>query len=115
MTDDVTRQRRIEIAQTIRAQLGGLAFELMTGARHFSALDSGLSFMFPFPVGQPRRVNGCRIILTPMDTYTMEFVKATKKGIETVETCEDIYAENLAQCFRRVTGLETRMPKIVAA
>lgn len=102
------------IAQTILAQLGGSrALTLMLGAKHFSSHNDEGRGALSFKFKGSRKVNYVKIILTVMDTYTVRFGKIGKFDYDIVEQLEDIYCDNLAESFRRVTGLETRVPRIV--
>ena|SRR5579864_587732 len=98
------------VARTILEQLGGRAFLLMTGAKALTAHSDSLSFRFPLnAAGKP---NYCCITLTPADTYTVEFAKCYRRTAMLVSKHTDIYAEDLPALFRRVTGLETRLPRL---
>ena len=99
---------RTRIARTIIDQLGGGRFQVMTGAKNFMALDSGLSFKLPssFAVNG---INYVRVTLTPMDDYTVEFMRVRGLKVTTVNTREGVYCDVLAEVFERVTGLRTRL------
>ena len=95
------------IAATILRQLGGHAFLRMTGARHLVSGHNNLSMRLPWP-----RVNMVMIVLEANDTYTMTFSYIRAGKVREVARHEDVYCDMLAEVFRRVTGLETRMPNI---
>jgi hypothetical protein len=98
------------VATTILEQLGGRRFLAMTGARQLIGSASSLSFTLPGSPGFVQRgINVCRVTLTPMDTYTVEYLRVRGSKVRTVQTCTDIYAENLQECFSRETGLATRL------
>jgi len=98
------------VATTILEQLGGRRFLAMTGATHLAAAGTALLFTLPStPHFVCKGINLVRVTLTPMDTYTVEFWKRTRRGVQDVARCEDIYAENLQECFTRETGLATRL------
>ena len=98
------------VATTILEQLGGRRFLAMTGAKHLVGTETSLGFTLPGTPGFVRQgINRVQITLTPMDTYIVAFCRSTKKGWKEVDRCEDIYAENLQECFTRVTGLATRL------
>jgi len=98
------------VATTILEQLGGRRFLAMTGAKHLVGSADSLSFALPGKAGFVKGgINGCRITLTPMDTYTVDYLRATRSGPQVIESCEDIYAEDLQACFTRVTGLTTHL------
>lgn len=105
------KQHRIQIAEEIIAQLGGKPFAVMTGARQFTALESGLSFRIPWGIAN-HRINHVSVVLEPDDTYTVTFSRIRGMKVTEVTMVEDVYCENLAEIFRDITGLETRMPRI---
>ena len=95
------------VAQTIIQQLGGAGFTAMTGARQYTAIDSGLAFGLPARFAS-QGINKVRIILTPMDTYTVEFWRvgnAPKFHTSKVSSHEDIYFDMLRPLFEKETGL----------
>ena len=94
------------IANTILAQLGGLRFIAMTGAREFVAVDSGLRFRVP---RARDGINLVRIVLEPSDTYAVEFRASRTTSEKLVHRAEDIYAEDLRRVFTDSTGLETNL------
>jgi hypothetical protein len=111
----------IAVAQTIGAQLGGSKFKAMTGAKDFMSLTpkggdaprGGLRFSLPanFAFGGINRVF---IRLNDMDTYDLEFGKATfskTKGsnYKVIESAEGVYAENLREVFTERTGLDVSL------
>lgn len=99
------------VANTIWEQLGGHRFGVMTGVkmRFCEAEERGaLSFFLPRGLAKDGIIR-VRIVLTWKDTYRVEFLKRAKDGLAVVETCDDIYAENLQECFTRVTGLATHL------
>lgn len=86
------------IASTIRDQLGGARFAVMTGARHFRTAGRDLTFDIP---GRTVKVE-----LTPADLYRVTVF--TKRG--RVDGTEDgIFADDLQECFTRLTGLYTTL------
>lgn len=99
------------VANTIWEQLGGRRFGVMTGVkmRFCEAVERGaLSFFLPRGLAKDGIIR-VRIVLTWRDTYTVTFLKKSKDTLAVVETCEDIYADNLQECFTRVTGLATHL------
>lgn len=105
----------MQVAETILQQLGGRRFIAMTGAKHFVGGDDMLSFQIA--AKNDRKIKGCRILLTPSDTYTMTFLKKAKKdpvfglsiGMDIASVHENVYAEDLQRIFTSETGLETRL------
>jgi hypothetical protein len=99
----------MEVAQTILAQLGGGRFLAMTGAKNLVGGPDMLAFKLPRAA---KKITHVRITLTPMDTYTVEFLncRTTPKRMihETVVTHDDVYAEDLQTIFTAETGLYTR-------
>src|SRR5574343_577497 len=97
------------IANTIREQLGR-GFFFMVGAGNFSYDTTGaLSFRFK----GSKKFNSCTISLNASDTYDVTFRKVSVRGEARREEHEGIYFDGLHDLFRRVTGLETRVPRIV--
>src|SRR5262245_9743166 len=100
----------LTVANTILTQLGGKRFLAMTGAKQLIGSATSLSFTLPGTPGFVQRgINVCRITLTPMDTYTVEYLRVRGSAVTTVQTCEDIYADALQDCFTRETGLVTHL------
>jgi hypothetical protein len=101
------REIRLQIANTIIGQLGGRRFKVMTGARDFLALDSGVSFRLPaFPGVQ---CNAVRVVLEASDTYTVEFLRVWGRSVKSLSVHSDIYAEDLSGLFERETGLRVSL------
>lgn len=93
----------MEIANTILQQMGGAnRIAAMTGAQ-FLALDNGVQFRFK----GSRIANSCRVILDPSDTYTVEFHKITKRGLncKVVKSLSGVYCDMLTEIFESTTGL----------
>lgn len=100
-----------EFAVTIIEQLGGqVAISLMTGAKEFVFCDTAKRRSVQFAFEGSDRCNFVRVTLVN-DLYDLEFNQITDLEIIPVETCEEIYDENLQVCFMRVTGLELRLPR----
>lgn len=99
------------IAEEIIRQLGGRGFLVMTGAKNLIAQERGISFMLPRMPGI--KINAVRITLDPSDTYTVEFMRLWRGELTVLESHDDIYCDMLAGLFRDVTGLETRMPRLI--
>jgi hypothetical protein len=102
----------ITIANTILSQLGGRRFSMMTGAKNFCGTADSLSFRIPGTMTR-NRINYVKITLTPSDTYTVVFMVIRGMTVKEVATHEDIYNDMLCELFRNVTGLETRMPRVI--
>jgi hypothetical protein len=100
------------IANTILDQLGGRKLIAMTGARQFLAGNDYLSFRIPGTLTR-KRINAVQIRLEPSDTYTVFFFVIRGTTIKEVARHEDVYCDSLCELFRDVTGLETRMPRVI--
>ena len=116
------------VATTILEQLGGRRFMIMTGIKDFFT-TKGNDLCMRLGRNQSR-ANQLRIEYDyGKDLYTMRFIRYTaprlkvnsklktaeftKEKITEVRTFEDVYCDQLEEIFREVTGLETRMPRIV--
>ena len=93
------------IAKTILSQLGGRKFLAMTGANALAGHPSALSFHFPRAKG----VNYCKITLTPMDTYDIEFGSIHKHVYTLRRTIDGVYHDTLQKIFTEITGLATHL------
>jgi hypothetical protein len=101
-----------QVAKTILEQLGGNKFIVMTGAKNFvgSEETKSLSFRLPARPGYTKNgINYVRISLSPMDTYTMEFLRVRGTTATVEQTDENVYAEDLCKFFEDATGLRTRL------
>lgn len=100
-----------QVAQIILEQLGGRKFAVMTGARNFMSSNDecgALSFRLPSNFAK-EGINYVKVTLTGMDDYTLTFGKVRGLKYKVVDTREGIYAENLREVFKRVTGLDTSL------
>lgn len=100
-------KRDMEIAGVILQQLGGRGFTAMTGARNYTAISNGLAFRLPARFAS-KGINSVRIVLTPMDVYSVEFWKigpAPKFTRHLVSSFDNVYNDNLRELFERETGL----------
>lgn len=102
------QDRNREIAKTIMDQLGkGTLF--MLGAKDFIAIENGLLFS----IRGSHKANRIRITLMPSDIYKMEFIRVRALKHNPVKTFEDVYFDQLHELIEQVTGLCTRMPRII--
>lgn len=101
-TQDV--KRSLEVANTIQAQIGYKTM-FMLGAKDIYALENGLQFR----IRGSQKANKVRVILTPADTYNVEFWKIRGLSSEKVSEVEDIYAESLHSVIEEHTGLYTSL------
>jgi hypothetical protein len=95
----------MEIATTIMEQLGGRMFRMMTGAKNFIAIESGLTFKIP----RSNNISYVKIILTPMDEYDMFFMKMNKTEIIILKEVNGLFFDQLQEVFTRETGLYTSL------
>lgn len=93
--------RNLEIANTIRDQIGHRAM-IMMGARNLLAHDSALSFRIR---RNARSINTIKITLDPCDTYTVEFLCVRGASCQTVASVSDVYTDCLHTVIEERTGL----------
>lgn len=102
-----------EQAAIIFEQLGGInRLVRMVGAHNYgySAKDNQIYFMYKMC----RKANTLYVTLNGDDTYTMRFARVgLRVGIKIVETFEQVYAEDLVPIFKRFTGLELTIPRVI--
>lgn len=97
----------VEIANTIISQLGGRRFQVMTGARLFTAIPNGVSFRLgKFP---GVKINAVRITLNGFDLYDLCFMRLWGHDCRVISEASDVYAEDLQQVFTEATGLDTHL------
>lgn len=95
-------------AGEILRQLGGNRFIAMTGAKDFAKDDAKNEIVFK--IGRnAKSVNYVRIKLTPMDTYDMEFLNVSVKGIKVKSKVEGVYNDQLQDIFTENTGMYTQL------
>ncbi len=95
----IVKKEAQRIALTTLEQLGGHGkLKAMIGARKISHDNEGTLF---FTFSGSRKANEVRIILTPTDTYDMNFYKNGKHK----EEYNDIYSDKLKPVFEESTGL----------
>ena len=86
--------------ETVR-QLGGFGkCKAMVGAS-FSKGENKLYMRFK----GSRKLNSAVITLNSMDTYDIEFSKATVKGLQNVQNVNGVYCDMLKETFEKTTGL----------
>lgn len=97
----------LEIANTIRQQLGGNRFATMTGAKDFVG---GSNFLqFSIGRGAKNRANKVRVTLEATDTYTIEFFRVVSCNVRNVGEARNVYASGLQAVFRAATGFDTHL------
>ncbi len=108
-----TKEEKMAIANTILQQLGGHKFVVMTGAKDFLGLESGLRFRLPGGGGYTKNgINKVEIDLQPDDLYTVRFSKIRFTNridlqTKTVSEFYGIYNDQLQSIFTAETGLDT--------
>lgn len=88
------------VAETIRAQIGNMAFRMM-GASNLAGSEHSLTFK----IKGSRTVNRVQVTLDPSDTYTIGFFKTRGHSIRLVASVEDVYVDNLRGIIEQNTGL----------
>ena len=98
------------VAMTILKQMGGAnKIMAMTGAKRFLTSPNSVTFKFSNRLrGKP---NSVLVTLDPDDTYTVEFHRVGRGGLDVKTTGKHsgIYAESLRSLFERATGLTLRL------
>jgi hypothetical protein len=102
-------QEENNIAKTILKQLGGNKFIAMTGAKNLIDLGNGLSLKLPGAGFTKNGINYVKIILTPSDTYNIEFGKIRGTTYKIINTINDAYFDQLQEIFTSETGLDTHL------
>lgn len=97
--------QNLDLAQHILFALcggGTKRLTVMTGAKNYLALESGLYFWLP-------RNKKVTITLNGKDLYDFKFESFNRAKLEfkTLTEINDIYAEDLAGIFEKQTGLFT--------
>jgi hypothetical protein len=113
----------VEVATTIREQLGRMAL-VMLGAKDLLAIETGTVHEGPglrFRVRGSEAVNLIEITLQPSDTYSIAFFKVrggSGKVSDLVRSCQevrevaeyhDVYVDSLHTLIEQTTGLYTRI------
>lgn len=99
-----------EIANAIYAQLGGGRFAMMTGAHSFTFDGPNLIFRLR---RNDRNISAMRITLTPADLYKVEALRIRSSTVTVVATQDDIWCDGLQAAFTEMTGLATRLGRIL--
>lgn len=98
----------LPVAETIRAQLGGNRFAVMTGARDF--VGGPFMLQFRLPRGARDGINSVRIeLVSGDDLYTVRFYKIKGATFTVVREVAMVYADQLRNVFRSTTGLEVSL------
>jgi len=98
----------LEIANTIRQQLGGNRFAAMTGAKDFVG---GSNFLqFSIGKGATNKANKVRVTLETNDTYMIEFFKCRAFDVRSCgPVVRGVYADRLQAVFTEHTGFDTHL------
>ena len=95
-------------AGEVLKQLGGNKFIAMTGAKDFLKDDN--KQMITFKIGRNnKQINHIRITLNAMDTYDMEFLYCSVKGVKLKSNSNGVYNDMLQAVFTEHTGLNTSL------
>lgn len=96
----------LAVAETIKFQIGSAAL-CMLGAKNLLADEKSLTFKIQ---GSPKGVTHIRVTLTPMDTYTLEFLRCvgTRPVVE-LSRADDVYNDSLLTCIEMRAGLRTSL------
>lgn len=97
-------KNNVAVAEEILSQLGGRRFQVMTGAKGFSAVENGLSFKLPSNFAN-EGINYVVIKLNSLDLYDVEYGKI--RGMKYTVLAQDngVYADMLRNLFEKRTGL----------
>lgn len=97
----------LQVANTIRQQLGGNRFAAMTGAKNFMGSPDSLTFALPANFAKDG-INRVRIVLVG-DLYAVEFFKIRGTKVQLISEACAVYADQLAALFTSRTGLNTSL------
>lgn len=112
----------MNIPAIILEQLGGRRFIVMTGSKDFIGDKDTLRMSL---ARNSSGANRLEITLNGMDLYDMRFYrraggKFNPKTYEftpikekDIKVYHDVWCDQLEELFREVTGLETRMPRVI--
>jgi hypothetical protein len=94
-----------DVAETIKRQLGGHRFVLMTGAYALLYSEHSLSFSLPRRPGN--KCNKVDICLARDDTYVVTFFhyNARKLDLQVLHKATGVHVEQLCQLFEEHTKL----------
>ena len=109
MAQAKTETTKMQVAQTILAQLGGNKFLAMTGARDLVGSDNALRFRLPR--GAKAGITHMTVRLDASDTYSVEAIKFSARNLRStpIAARSDVYADSLREVFEGMTGLYTRL------
>jgi hypothetical protein len=100
----------MQVAQTILAQLGGQRFVVMTGASNLVSDSERERGSLTLKVGRnDKGVTHVRVTLTDADLYRVETLKVRAGKVATLDTANDVFADQLRAAFEGMTGLRTSL------
>lgn len=106
-----------EIANTIYQQLGGGCFAYMVGAKKLISAENKLIIHLTRSTFLGTKGNRLTITLNALDLYDIQYTSVTTRNGEWKEKVLGeslgVYADMLRDEFTRLTGLETRIPRII--
>ncbi len=118
------KETRLAIANEIYAQLGGVRFSLVTGARPISIGETPVGDLeLTFKIGRnASKANRMKITYkVGEDLYKVDFYRLSKSSktfipvIVPVASREGVYCDQLAEYFREITGLVIDLPRFVSS
>jgi hypothetical protein len=96
------------VADQIIQQLGGMhRIQAMIGPTLFVSQRDGVSLKFANKAA--RRPNYVLITLEPDDTYKMVFMRGRGMNWKTINTLDQVHAEDLRSFFTQETGLHLKL------
>jgi len=98
----------VEIAETIRRQIGHKALYMM-GAKNLIASANGLTFKI---MRNAKKVTHVVVTLNALDLYDIEFVRCNVRAKEMRKTMSEsngVYADSLHAALEMHTGLATSL------
>lgn len=96
------------VAIEILKQLGGNKFIAMTGAKNLTCDNNSMGFQLSSRLTK-NKSSFCKITLTVMDTYDVEFKSIRNFEVKEISSFEGIYNDQLVSVFERETGLATKL------
>ncbi len=98
------------VANEILRQLGGQEFIRMTGAKSLTGDERSLAMAIARNASGATRL---KITLNENDLYDLEFGRTYRHELKLVEAHGNVHVEDLRATFSSVTGMDTRLPRIV--
>ncbi|WP_022669430.1 hypothetical protein [Desulfospira joergensenii] len=97
----------LTVANTIYKQMGGGKFKAMVGVSNLAGDKNSLRFNFKMC----RKANICKITLTALDLYEIEFFKLNRRTWDCpkIDFFKNLYWDQLKSTFESFTGLRTSL------